>query len=194
MSSPSVLFNSAPGVPRAHPNASLQSNPVVFLDIEIAGQSAGRVVIELFANTVPLTAENFRQFCTGEAMKNSLPIGYKGSQFHRILKDFMIQGGDFLLGNGEGVTSIYGGLPFQDENFSLSHDRAGLLSMANSGPNSNGCQFFITCSSCEWLDGKHVVFGQVIDGMLTVRKMEAVPVGANGKPNLAVTVSQCGEL
>jgi len=106
----------------------------------------------------------------------------------------MIQGGDFLKGDGTGRTSIYGGDVFDDENFTHKHKQAGLLSMANSGPNTNGCQFFITCNKCEWLDGKNVVFGQVIDGMLTVRKIENVLTGINSKPKLAVVVSQCGEL
>ncbi|XP_060708224.1 peptidyl-prolyl cis-trans isomerase H isoform X1 [Hemiscyllium ocellatum] len=133
------------------------NNPVVFFDITIGGQEVGRMKIELFADVVPRVAENVRQFCTGEFRKDGVPIGYKGSTFHRIIKDFMIQGGDFVNGDGTGVCSIYRG-PFADENFKLKHNAPGLLSMANSGPNTNGCQFFITCSKCDWLDGKHVVF------------------------------------
>jgi len=192
--SPSVTFNSVVGVPRAHPAAGNHTNPVVFFDINIGGSNAGRIVMELYADVVPKTAENFRQFCTGEYRKNDIPMGYKGSPFHRIIKDFMLQGGDFIRGDGTGVTSIYSSLPFKDESFTLQHNRAGLLSMANSGVDSNGCQFFITCGPCDWLDGKHVVFGAVIDGMLTVRKVESVPTGNNNRPKLAVTVAQCGEL
>ncbi|XP_060254801.1 peptidyl-prolyl cis-trans isomerase H isoform X3 [Ovis aries] len=174
-------------------------NPVVFFDVSIGGQEVGRMKIELFADVVPKTAENFRQFCTGEFRKDGVPIGYKGSTFHRVIKDFMIQGGDFVNGDGTGVASIYRG-PFADENFKLRHSAPGLLSMANSGPSTNGCQFFITCSKCDWLDGKHVVFahtlptGKIIDGLLVMRKIENVPTGPNNKPKLPVVISQCGEM
>jgi peptidyl-prolyl isomerase H (cyclophilin H) len=139
-----------------------RGNSVVFFDITIAGVGAGRISIELFNDICPKTAENFRQLCTGEFTKNSLPVGYKNSQFHRVIKGFMLQGGDFIKGDGTGRTSIYGD-HFADENFSLKHTGPGLLSMANSGPNTNGCQFFLTCAKCDWLDGKHVVFGKVLD-------------------------------
>uniref|UniRef100_A0A1I8F892 peptidylprolyl isomerase n=1 Tax=Macrostomum lignano TaxID=282301 RepID=A0A1I8F892_9PLAT len=125
-------------------------NPVVFFDITVGGQEIGRMQFELFADVVPKTAENFRQFCTGEFCKDGVPLGYKGSAFHRVIKGFMAQGGDFINGDGTGVCSIYGG-PFGDENFSCTHSCAGMLSMANSGPHSNGCQFFITCDSCDFL-------------------------------------------
>ena len=171
-----------------HPN-----NPVVFFDITIGSTPVGRIVFELFAHVTPKTAENFRQFCTGEVKKDSVPIGYKNSTFHRVIKDFMVQGGDFVNGDGTGAYSIYGG-KFTDENFTLKHDVAGLLSMANSGRDSNGCQFFITCSKCDFLDGKHVVFGRVLDGLLVMRKIENVPVGLNNKPKLPVTISQSGEM
>ncbi|XP_069802573.1 peptidyl-prolyl cis-trans isomerase H [Dendropsophus ebraccatus] len=173
--------------------ASNTNNPIVFFDISIGGQEVGRMKIELFADVVPKTAENFRQFCTGEFRKDGVPIGYKGSTFHRVIKDFMIQGGDFVNGDGTGVASIYRG-PFTDENFKLKHSAPGLLSMANSGPGTNGCQFFITCSKCDWLDGKHVVFGKVIDGLLVMRKIENVPTGPNNKPKLPVVIAQCGEM
>lgn len=170
-----------------------QPNPVVFFDISIGGQNVGRMKMELFADIVPKTAENFRQLCTGEFLKDGVPQGYKGSTFHRVIKDFMIQGGDFLKGNGTGSTSIYGP-KFADENFRLKHDAPGLLSMANSGPNTNGCQFFVTCAKCDFLDGKHVVFGRVVDGLLVMRKIENVPTGVNNKPKLPVVVTQCGEM
>jgi len=179
--------------PKAHPSAKNPLNPIVFFDITIGGVNAGRVTMELFADKCPKTAENFRQFCTGEYRKSETPLGYKSAPFHRVIKDFMIQGGDFLKGDGTGRASIYGD-KFDDENFELKHKTAGLLSMANSGANANGCQFFITCNKCEWLDGKHVVFGQVIDGLLTVRKIEHVATVANNKPKLPVVISQCGQL
>ncbi|KAJ1674443.1 Peptidyl-prolyl cis-trans isomerase-like 1 [Spiromyces aspiralis] len=147
--------------------AGQQPNPIVFFDITIGGQPAGRIKMELFADKVPRTAENFRQFCTGE---------------YKIIKEFMVQGGDFIKGDGTGSMSIYGS-KFDDEDFSISHDKAGLLSM-----------FFITCNECKYLDGKHVVFGKVIDGFLTLRKMEMVPTGLNNRPKLPVVISECGEM
>jgi peptidyl-prolyl isomerase H (cyclophilin H) len=126
--------------------------------------------------------------------RNAIPTGYKSCPFHRIIKGFMIQGGDFLKGDGTGSISIYGSR-FDDENFTAKHTGPGLLSSANSGPNTNGCQFFITCAKADWLDGKHVVFGRVIgDGMLTVRKLEAVPTGPNNKPKLPCSILECGEM
>ncbi|TPX30776.1 hypothetical protein SmJEL517_g05747 [Synchytrium microbalum] len=169
------------------------ANPVVFFDISIGGQPAGRLKMELFADVVPKTAENFRQFCTGEHKVAGKPQGYKNAQFHRIIKDFMVQGGDFLKGDGTGAMSIYGE-KFEDENFTLKHSGPGLLSMANSGANTNGSQFFITCAKTDFLDGKHVVFGRLVDGLLTLRKMENVPTGVNNRPKLAVTIAECGEL
>ena len=151
--------------------------------------------MELWADLCPRTAENFRQLCTGEHRKsNGQPQGYKGSIFHRVIKDFMLQGGDFVKGDGTGALCIYG-TRFEDENFTARHTGPGLLSMANSGPNTNGCQFFITCKAAEWLDGKHVVFGRVVgDGMLTVRKIEHVACGAQNKPLVAVKITECGEM
>ncbi|KAG0651707.1 Peptidyl-prolyl cis-trans isomerase H [Hyphodiscus hymeniophilus] len=172
-------------------------NPLVFFDITLGGEPLGRIQFELFADVVPKTAENFRQFCTGET-KNHLgrPQGYKGSKFHRIIKDFMCQGGDFLNGDGTGSTCIYGLKTFDDENFILKHKEPGLLSMANAGPNGNGSQFFITTVPTPFLDGKHVVFGKVFDGMDVVRKMEHTKTGYRGKeiPNLDVVISACGEM
>jgi peptidyl-prolyl isomerase H (cyclophilin H) len=172
-----------------------RGNPVVFFDVSIAGVSAGRIRIELFKDICPKTAENFRQFCTGEYTKNTLPVGYKGCSFHRIIKGFMIQGGDFVHGDGTGRVSIYGDA-FADENFTLRHTGPGLLSMANSGPSTNGCQFFLTCAKCDWLDQKHVVFGKCLDedSLLVLRKVENVPTGAGNKPKLPVVIEQCGEL
>mmetsp|Transcript_19964 Transcript_19964/g.35925 ORF Transcript_19964/g.35925 Transcript_19964/m.35925 type:complete len:186 (-) Transcript_19964:357-914(-) len=171
------------------------NNPIVFFDINIGDSPAGRIKMELFADVCPKTAENFRQFCTGEYRKNGLPIGYKGCSFHRIIKDFMIQGGDFIKGNGTGCQSIYG-TRFHDETFVGKHTGPGLLSMANSGPNTNGCQFFITCAKTDWLDGKHVVFGRVLgDGLLTVRKLENVVCDkTSGRPRLSCIIKECGEM
>jgi len=179
-----------------------RGNAVVFFDVSLGdtGQSSlGRIKLELFVNDCPKTCENFRKFCTGEHTDSNLqPVGYLNSTFHRVIKDFMVQGGDFLNHDGTGKTSIYNGTSFPDENFAHTHDRAGMLSMANSGPNTNGCQFFITCQKCEWLDGKHVVFGKVLDdneSLLTVRKCEAVPIsGGKGKPSIPLKIVQCGEL
>lgn len=168
------------------------NNPVVFMDVAIGNHPAGRIQMELFANVTPRTTENFRQLCTGEFRRQGNPVGYKGASFHRIIKDFMVQGGDIISGDGTGCTSIYGD-KFDDENFSKNHTAPGLLSMANSGPNTNGCQFFITCAPCEWLDDKHVVFGRVIEGMPIVRMIEAVPA-PQGSPKLPVTIIECGQM
>jgi len=146
-------------------------NPLVFFDITLGGEPLGRVTFELFENVVPKTAENFRQFCTGESKDfMGRPQGYKGCKFHRIIPDFMCQGGDFLKGDGTGSTCIWGYKSFEDENFQLRHDKPGLLSMANSGPNTNGSQFFITTVPTPFLDDKHVVFGEIVDGMDIVKK------------------------
>lgn len=170
------------------------NNPVVFFDVSVGNTEIGRMIFELFDDVCPKTSENFRQFCTGEYRKDGSPLGFKGAIFHRVIKDFMIQGGDFVNGDGTGVLSIYGGGTFSDENFTLKHDSPGLLSMANSGKDTNGCQFFITCAKCNFLDGKHVVFGRVIDGLLVMRKVENVPTGPNNKPKIPVTISQCGQM
>eukprot|EP00002_Diphylleia_rotans_P002168 TRINITY_DN1133_c0_g1_i1.p1 TRINITY_DN1133_c0_g1~~TRINITY_DN1133_c0_g1_i1.p1 ORF type:complete len:176 (+),score=39.41 TRINITY_DN1133_c0_g1_i1:78-605(+) len=174
--------------------ASNPNNPIVFFDVSLGGNPVGRIKMELFADKVPKTAENFRQFCTGEFRKGDEPQGYKNTPFHRVIKEFMVQGGDFINKDGTGKMSIYGD-SFPDESFELKHDSAGLLSMANSGANTNGCQFFITCAPCEWLDGKHVVFGKVIEGMLVVRKLENVPVNPqNNRPRHPCIISECGEM
>ena len=172
-----------------------RGNAVVFFDISIGGVSVGRIKMELFKSTVSKTAENFRQLCTGEFKKGGLPLGYKNCKFHRIIQGFMVQGGE-IREDGRGI-SIYGET-FQDEpsGLALLHSTPGLLSMANSGPNTNGCQFFITCNKASHLDGKHVIFGRIMDAdsMLVVRKIEAVPVYQNNRPKLEVVISECGEL
>ncbi|WKX94479.1 hypothetical protein V3C99_011481 [Haemonchus contortus] len=168
-------------------------NPIVFMEMTAGGAPLGTIVMELFADVTPRTAENFRQFCTGEFRKDGVPVGYKNSQFHRVIKDFMIQGGDFVNGDGTGMMSIYGA-KFRDENFTLEHSGPGILSMANAGTDTNGCQFFITCAKTDFLDKKHVVFGRVLDGLLTVRKIENVQTGANNKPKIPILVAQCGQL
>ncbi|KAG0448649.1 hypothetical protein HPP92_027731 [Vanilla planifolia] len=172
----------------------MASNPRVFFDIEIGGVSAGRIVIELFADTTPKTAENFRALCTGEkgVGKSMKPLHYKGSTFHRVIPQFMCQGGDFTVGNGTGGESIYGA-KFADENFVKKHTGPGVLSMANAGPNTNGSQFFICTDKTAWLDGKHVVFGQVIDGMDVVRAVEKVG-SSSGRTSKPVVVADCGQL
>uniref|UniRef100_A0A1I8HII8 Peptidyl-prolyl cis-trans isomerase E n=1 Tax=Macrostomum lignano TaxID=282301 RepID=A0A1I8HII8_9PLAT len=164
-------------------------NPRVYLDISIGGRSAGRIVAELRKDVVPKTAENFRCLCSHER-----GFGFRGSKFHRIIPGFMCQGGDFTKGNGTGGKSIYGE-KFQDENFTLRHTHPGpgVLSMANSGPNTNGSQFFICTEATVWLDNKHVVFGRVVEGMPVVRKMESMG-SKSGKPSQPVVVEDCGEL
>lgn len=172
-----------------------KQNPIVYFDITADGEAQGRVVFELFSDVVPLTAENFRALCTGEKGdgKAGKPLTYKGSGFHRVIKDFMCQGGDFTAGNGTGGESIYGE-KFEDENFKLVHDVPFLLSMANSGPNTNGSQFFITTVPTPHLNGKHVVFGKVIEGKSIVRRLERCDKGSDDKPKKDWVIQDCGEL
>ncbi|KAI9317709.1 peptidyl-prolyl cis-trans isomerase H [Dichotomocladium elegans] len=170
-----------------------EERPIVFFDISIGDVPIGRMKMELYSDICPKTAENFRQLCTGEYKRNGVPQGFKNCLFHRVIKDFMVQGGDFIKGDGTGSMSIYGD-KFEDENFTVKHTQAGLLSMANSGPNTNGCQFFITCDKCDFLDGKHVVFGHLVDGLLTLRKIENVSTGQNNRPKLPVRITECGQM
>ncbi|XP_077588955.1 peptidyl-prolyl cis-trans isomerase D [Stigmatopora nigra] len=173
---------------------SNSENPRVFFDVDIGGARAGRIVFELFADITPKTAENFRALCTGEkglGKSTEKPLHFKGCPFHRIIKKFMIQGGDFSNQNGTGGESIYGE-KFEDENFHYKHDQVGLLSMANAGPNTNGSQFFITTVPTPHLDGKHVIFGQVLKGMGVVKMLEAIDTN-DDNPVKPCVIADCGE-
>lgn len=175
-----------------------KTNPRVFFDIEIGGKKVGRIQMELFKTINPKTCENFRALCTGEmgVGKSGKPLHYKGSVFHRVIPGFMCQGGDFTEGNGTGGESIYGG-KFEDEWYEhelfITHNSPGMLSMANSGKNTNGSQFFITTGRCKWLDCRHVVFGQVEDGWDVVKAIEAVG-STSGAASEEVVIVDCGEL
>lgn len=172
-----------------------QVTQTAFFDVEIEGGESGRIVFGLFGTAAPRTVENFRALCTGEKGMGTKgkPLHYKGSIFHRIIPDFMIQGGDFTDGNGTGGESIYGP-KFEDEGFAVKHSKPYYLSMANSGPNTNGSQFFITTVRTSWLDGRHVVFGKVLEGEDLVKTMEAQGTPGAGKTKSKITITDSGAL
>jgi cyclophilin family peptidyl-prolyl cis-trans isomerase len=183
------LGNAGPHYP-INPN-----NPQVYFDITIGNDSAGRITMELFNDTVPKTADNFRALCTGEHAKRNKYLTYKGSSFHRIIPGFMCQGGDTTRRDGTGGESIYGN-KFADEHFrgkAARHFGLGTLSMANAGPNTNGSQFFMCTADTPWLDGKHVVFGQVVEGHHILKAMESTG-SSSGKVSKRVTIHACGQL
>jgi len=169
---------------------------IVYFDITIGGEPMGRIEVGLFGKTVPKTVKNFVELALRHEKEPSTDgklVGYKGSVFHRVINDFMLQGGDFTNGDGTGGKSIYGER-FADENFKLKHYGAGWLSMANAGKDTNGSQFFITCKKTNWLDGRHVVFGKILKGMDVVRKIESTKTDSRDKPEKDVLIADCGEI
>ena len=184
----------SPGAARAESPANGKVTEKVYFEVEAAGQPLGRIVIGLFGDDVPRTVKNFSALSTGEmgVGKSGKPLSYKGSVFHRVIPGFMLQGGDFTRGDGRGGESIYGET-FADESFKFVHDAPGLLSMANAGPNTNGSQFFITTVPTPHLNGRHVVFGRVLEGMEVVKKIEAL--GSNsGRTQAKIVITDSGKL
>ncbi|XP_074295394.1 peptidyl-prolyl cis-trans isomerase CYP40-like [Silene latifolia] len=174
----------------------MEANKKCYMDISIGGELEGRIVVELYNNVVPKTAENFRALCTGEkgiSDISGIPLHYKGLRFHRIVKGALVQGGDISSGGKSAGESIYGA-KFDDENFELKHERKGMLSMVNFGPNTNGSQFFITTTQAHHLNGKNVVFGRVIKGLGVVRSIEHVDIDLEGHPVLDIVIEDCGEI
>ena len=168
--------------------------PRVFFDIAIAGRDIGRVKIELRKDICPKAVENFRQLCIGSYRPREVPIGYKGCTFHRVVPGFILQSGDCDTRDGFGTLSIYG-REFDDEPSAYEFNEPGIVALANSGPNTNGCQFFITMNPCPELNNQYVVIGKVIEGMFTLRQIESVPLKPNSEtPSLDVVISECGEL
>lgn len=172
----------------------VRENLKCYFDISINDKPAGRLVFELFAKDLPLTSLNFYHLCIGDKIDKNTnkKLHYKNSKFHRVIPAFMCQGGDIIKGDGTGSVSIYG-KTFGDEKFIFSHDQAGLLSMANRGPNTNGSQFFITTTDCGWLDGKHVVFGKIVEGKEVLNAIEAQGTDS-GKPKAEIAIHDCGSL
>jgi len=190
-----LIFSLLPFETESKGDGPKVTQEVVF-DITIGGESAGKITIGLFGKTVPKTVDNFCKLAEGFTFgSETKPSGYSGSIFHRVIKDFMLQGGDFTRGDGTGGKSIYGE-KFADENFKLKHYGAGWMSMANAGKDTNGSQFFITVKKTPWLDGRHVVFGKVVGGMDIVRKVEANRTDGRDKPILEVKIaaSSCAEV
>ena len=180
-----------PGMLSNTPILMRGKNPVVFLTIKVEGVCNSRIIFHLFATIVPNTAENFRKICIGTfCNKSGNVLTYKGAPIHRIIPGFMFQGGDIVNGIGTGSDSIYG-KSFNDENFTLKHSREGVLSMSNVGPNTNGCQFFVTFAACPWLDDHHVVFGEVIEGLTFAKFLETFG-SPSGKPTEKIYISDCG--
>merc|ERR1712036_9584 len=180
------LASVKPTLRNISPTVRTMATTRVFFDMTADGAPVGKIIMELRNDIVPKTAENFRALCTGEK-----GFGYRGSTFHRVINNFMCQGGDFTRHNGTGGKSIYGE-KFEDENFKLTHTGPGVLSMANCGPNTNGSQFFLCTAETQWLDGKHVVFGNVDgNGMDVVRKVEAYG-SQSGKTSKKIMIAECG--
>ncbi len=188
------FFASSPSISTVSAASQPAISTRVFFDIEIDGKPEGRVVFGLYGKTAPKTAENFRALCTGEkgVGKKGKPLHYKDSIFHRVIPGFMAQGGDFTDGNGRGGESIYGE-KFKDENFKLKHNKPFLLSMANAGPDTNGSQFFLTFVPTPWLDGKHVVFGELTEGQTLVKKIESLG-SQSGSTSKVIKITNSGEL